>query len=160
MTTEMKVNVKRECKYAGCEKWARKYGLCAGHGGFVTCIKEGCKTAAVNSTHFCARHGGATRCNVEGCNKYKAYGGYCTTHAKIDIDSRTCVVPSCKLLARRGYGHCYMHGGPDQCVVDGCKRRRIRKLRCSKHMSKEDCYKYKEAKLKWVRKKKLNDITQ
>jgi hypothetical protein len=61
------------CSVEGCDKLAKKYGLCHAHGGgyHKPCYTEGCGNLA-QKEGFCRTHqvGGHPTCRVEECGKY------------------------------------------------------------------------------------------
>ena len=65
------------CSVEGCDKQAKRDGLCTAHGGQTRkpCYTEGCGTLAIKGG-FCETHrvGGHPTCRVEECGKYPQSG--------------------------------------------------------------------------------------
>ncbi|KAL3658184.1 hypothetical protein V7S43_016814 [Phytophthora oleae] len=73
----------RVCKLPRCTNLGNlsgpKKGFCFRHGGWLTCIVEGC-TKKRQRNKRCAAHGGYYDCKAEGCKKRAYLRGFCKSH--------------------------------------------------------------------------------
>ena len=70
---------RKRCIVEGCERSARKKGLCFTHGEKQLCGWAGCMKHD-HQGGFCISHGGGKRCPVSGCTKSVQSGGRCYAH--------------------------------------------------------------------------------
>ena len=80
-----------KCKHPdGCERQAKKGGLCIAHGGTGKKCKhsDGCDKQA-HRGGLCIAHGGThvkAKCkHPDGCEKWQQKGGLCTRHFKAEL---------------------------------------------------------------------------
>uniref|UniRef100_A0AAV1T5H5 WRKY19-like zinc finger domain-containing protein n=1 Tax=Peronospora matthiolae TaxID=2874970 RepID=A0AAV1T5H5_9STRA len=96
------------CRRDGCNKDARRKGLCMEHGGRHFCKMTGCQKCA-HRGGFCISHGGGRRCAVANCSKSAQSGGICYSHG----GGKRCGTGGCTHAARSG-GFCIKHGKQQQ----------------------------------------------
>ena len=87
----MKHGAKRKiCKYPGCEKNTKSFGLCSKHGpARKKCSVPRCSNVAVRGGK-CKTHGAyAAECSVMSCYKQAVSGGLCIRHFKEMNEAKT-----------------------------------------------------------------------
>ena len=109
---------KRLCKTPGCEKQAKKGGLCRSCGGGKRCQTPDCPHGAENGYDYCISCGGGKRCQTPDCPHGAASGSdFCSSCGG---GGRRCQTPGCPKGARGGYDFCISCGGGRRCQTPDC----------------------------------------